>query len=76
MANIKELSKQLLNYFNGDKERVKELGRACKSIGFPIGENVDIIAKQPEHFMLLVTYSDLGILGKLADSLEILKKGK
>ena len=74
MANIEQLGKQLLNYFDGDKSRVQELGRCCKAIGFPISENVEVISKNPEHFMLLITYSDLGILSKLADSLDKLKQ--
>ena len=68
-----ELQKQLLRFFDGDKERLKKLAVSCKAIGFPIGENIESIQKNPEHFSLLITYSDLGILSKLTDSLEVLK---
>ena len=73
MASVEELSKQLLNYFDGDKDRVKELGRCCREIGFPISDNIEAISKHPEQFALLITDSDLGILGKLADSIHTLK---
>lgn len=68
-----DLQKQLLRFFEDDKERLKKLATSCKILGFPIGENIESIQKNPEHFSLLITYSDLGILDKLTNSLEILK---
>ena len=73
----KQVQEQLLRFFDGDKERLKALAKSCKELGFPIGDNIESIVKYPEHFSLLITYSDLGILSKLTDSLEVLKqKGK
>lgn len=69
-----DLGKQLLNYFGGDVNRVKTLASSCKALGFTLGENLESIGKNPEHFSLLITYSDLGILSKLTDSLEVLKQ--
>ena len=68
-----ELGAKLLRYFKGDRARVKSLADGCKSIGFPLAQNMDAISKHPEHFLLLVSYSDLGILTKLKETLDILK---
>jgi len=70
----KQVQEQLLRFFNNDKERLKRFAKSCKELGFPIGENIKAIQKYPEHFSLLITYSDLGVLSKLTDSLEILKQ--
>jgi hypothetical protein len=72
----KDLQDQLTRYFNGDIARVKTMAKGCNAIGFKMSEHLEEISKNPESFMVLITYSDLGILGKLADSLELLKKGK
>jgi len=72
----KDLQDQLTRYFNGDVERVKTMAKGCNAIGFKMSEHLEEISKNTEAFMILITYSDLGILGKLADSLELLKKGK
>lgn len=74
----KELVRQLLNYFGQDKSRVKKLGEGCKAIGFPLNveENIDSLTEHPEAFSLLITYSDLGLLGKLEEVLNTLKKTK
>jgi len=81
MATIELVGKILLRHFEGDSSKVKELGRGCKAIGFPIAENLDKVVtiegtkiSFTPHFILLITYSDLGILGKLADSLESMKQ--
>ena len=72
----KQLIQQLLNYFEGDKTRVKRLGDGCKAIGFSLSEekNIDAVIANPEAFTTIISYSDLGILGKLTDVLEVLKK--
>ena len=72
----KDVQAQLTRYFDGDVSRVKELARGCNAIGFKISENLEAISKNPEQFTLLISYSDLGILGKLADTLDVLKQGK
>jgi len=69
----KDLQDQLTRYFNGDVNRVKTMVRGCNAIGFKMSDHLEEISKNPESFMILITYSDLGILGKLADSLEKLK---
>jgi len=69
----KQIQEQLLRYYQGDIKKVKELVRCCNAIDFKISENIEAVIKYPEHFSLLVTYSDLGLLGKLADSLTKLK---
>ena len=74
MATAKDLSDQLLRYFNNDVSKVKRLSADCKAIGFPLADNIGSITKNSEDFMLLITYSDLGILSKLADSLTKLKE--
>jgi len=73
---VAALQKQLLNFFGGDKVRLKRFALDCESIGFKLRDNIDAIVKYPEHFSLLISYSDLGILSKLADSLNILKENK
>lgn len=72
----KKLVQQLLNYFNQEQSKVKALGDGCRAIGFPLNteENIDAVASNPEAFATLISYSDLGILGKLVDVLTILKK--
>lgn len=72
----KKLIQQLSNFFNGDKTRIKLLAENCKAIGFPLNveKNLDAIAQEPEHFTLLITYSDLGLLEKLTKSLKILQQ--
>jgi len=70
----KQVQEQLLRYFEGDKSRLKKLAKSCNELGFPIGENISAIQKHPGHFSLLISYSDLGILSKLTDSLEVLKQ--
>lgn len=69
----KDLQDQLTRYFNGDINRVKTMAKGCNAIGFKMSEHLEEISKNPEAFMILITYSDLGILGKLADALEKLK---
>ncbi len=69
----KDVQEQLLRYFNGDIERVKLLVKGCNALDFKISDNLESIQKNPEHFTMLITYSDLGILGKLADTLAVLK---
>ena len=69
----KQVQDQLLRYYNGDINKVKELSRCCNALDFKISENIEVIAKNPEHFALIITYSDLGLLGKLVNTLNILK---
>ena len=72
----KQLVQQLLRHYGNDAIQVKRLGLDCKAIGFDLGieKNIDAIADKPEWFLLIITYSDLGILTKLRDVLEQLKQ--
>jgi len=74
MATVNDLQNQLIKYWQGDKSRVKQMASDCKAIGFPLGENLEAIAKNKEEFLILITYSDLGILEKLASALTKLKE--
>ena len=71
----KLLIQQLKNYFHGDMTRVQALANDCKFIGFSLGEekNMDAIAEKPEMFMVLMTFSDLGIISKMKKTTEELK---
>lgn len=69
-----ELQKRLLKYFDGDMDRLKALAKGCNAIGFKVSENIEAISEKPEEFVYLITLSDLGILPKLADTLEKLRK--
>ena len=69
----KQLGEQLTRYL-GSTEKVKQMAKDCKSIGFTMSEHLQGIKDNPEHFMMLITYSDLGVLDKLAESLNKLKK--
>jgi len=66
---------QLLIYFNQDMNRLVRLGNGLRMLGIDTSNEVhlDRIAQNPEHFMLIITYSDLGILDKMTDSVNILK---
>ena len=68
-----DLQKRLLRYFDGDKERVKRLATGCRAVGFDIGTNIKAIQEHPEQFMTLISFSDLGFLDKLTETLEVLK---
>ncbi len=70
---IKHLSDALTRHFDGDTDKVKKMATECKTIGFTMSEHLDHIEKNPEQLLLLVTYSDLGVLGKLAESINKLK---
>ncbi len=66
---------QLTKYL-GNKERVKIFAKECKSIGLDIG-NPDIIrniAKKPEYFTVLISYSELGLLKKLGEAVIKIKE--
>lgn len=69
------LQDQLTRYFDGDLEKVKTLSNNCKAIGFKMSDHLEAISKNPEEFMILISYSDLGILGKLENALNKLKQG-
>jgi len=74
----KRLVSQLLAHFNNDKLRVKRVGDACKLLGFSLSEeqNLDAIAEHPEAFATIISMADLGIIGKLEEVLNILKRKK
>jgi len=73
---VAALQQQLLTFFSNDKSRLKSFAQNCELIGFKLRDNIDAIVEFPEHFSLLISYEDLGILPKLAGSLNILKGKK
>lgn len=68
-----DLQKQLVRYFGGDKEKVRRLAQDCRALGFDLGTNIKAIQDYPEQFTTLISFSDLGILSKLNETLETLK---
>ncbi len=68
---------QLTKYLGG-KDKVKVFVKECKSVGLNIG-NPDIIrniAKEPEYFTVLISYSELGLLKKLGEAITKIKEIK
>ena len=74
----KQLVQQLKSHYNNDINRVKKLSKGCKGLGFDlkVEAHIDAIAKHPEAFFTLMTFSDFGIIEKIMEVLEILKKTK
>jgi len=74
---LEMLGEQLTKYF-GDTKEVKEFSQDCKKIGMDLtSDGMAIqISKKPEWFSVLLTYYELGLLSKIAKSIEELKKKK
>ena len=66
---------QLLNHFNQDMSRLTRLGNGLRLLGIDTNNehHLDMIAAHPEQFMVIMTYSDLGILDKLQEPVKLLK---
>lgn len=80
-VTAKELQPYLIRACGGDVERVKLLAKNCKTIGLPIGENIDALVETDSgnvvftpELVLLISYSDMGILGKLTEVIENVQK--
>lgn len=74
-AKKEALVNQLLAYFGNDTNRLMKLSKGLKTVGIDVNQEyiLDSIAANPEYFLTLVTYADLGILEKLTDSVDIIK---
>ena len=76
-ANSKKqmLINQLLVHFNQDMARLVKLGNGLRLLGIDTNNeaHLDNIAAHPEQFLVLLTYSDLGILDKLIEPVTILR---
>ena len=70
----KRLGSQLTKYF-GSRDKVKVFAQECKAVGFDLSdyENIKRIALNPEEFVTLINYSELGLLPKLGNSITKLK---
>ena len=70
----KRFGSQLTKYL-GSRDRVKVFVKECKTIGLELGD-VNIIQKiadEPEWFSVLISYSELGLLKRLGESINKLK---
>ncbi len=65
---------QLTKYL-GSRQRVKDFSKECKAIGLDIGnpEIIRNIAKEPEWFTILLSYSELGLLKRLGSAIIKIK---
>ena len=70
-----QLVNQLLAYFGNDTTRLMKMSGGLKALGIDVNQNhiLDSIAANPEHFLTILTYADLGILEKLTESVNIIK---
>ena len=77
-ASVKksQLIEQLMNYFEQDKSRLLRLGDGLRLLGLDTNDAhlLDKIAERPEVFATLISYSDLGLLSKLKEVVDILKE--
>ncbi len=66
---------QLLVHFNHDMARLNKLGNGLRLLGIDTNNeaHLDNIAAHPEQFLVILTYSDLGILEKLIEPITILR---
>jgi len=70
-----QLINQLLIYFNQDMSRLHRLGDGLRMLGIDTNDSatLDRIAANPEFFTTLISYSDLGLLSKLRESVDTIK---
>ena len=69
------LVNQLMNYFEQDSARLVKLGESLRMLGIDSndGATLDRIAANPAHFTQIITYTDLGLLPKLKESVDVIK---
>lgn len=74
----KKFQQSLIRYFDGNKLQAKEFIVECKTLGLDLSDEevINEIHSQPHHLTLLLTYSNLGLLRKIAESFNGLKKIK
>jgi len=72
------LISQLMNYFEQDASRLVQLGEGLKMLGIDTNDSatLDRIAQYPEYFTTLISYSELGLLTKMKQSVDIIKGDK
>ncbi len=70
-----QLIDQLMRYYNNDQSKVILLGQALKMLGLNTDDEAFLhrIEQYPEAFTTIITMSDLGILDKVREQVDILK---
>jgi len=73
----KTFGAQLTNYL-GTKDKVRTFAKECKAVGLNIGDDEVIIgiAKEPEWFTVILSYSELGLLKRLGTAIHKIKENK
>jgi len=71
----KKFQQSLLRYFDGNKILAKEFIKECRSFDLDLSDEevLNEIHAKPHHLTLLLTYSNLGLLRKIAESVDGLK---
>ena len=66
-----KFQKSLLRHYKGDIKLAKEFIKELKDLGLDISteEVINEIFNNPHHLTLLITYSDLGLLKKIGESI-------
>ena len=75
IAKKSSLVDQLMIYYNNDQTRLVQLGDALRMLGIDSNDEATLnrIAENPAHFTQIITYTDLGLLQKLKESVDVLK---
>ncbi len=71
-----QFQKSLLRHYKGDIALAKAFIKELRDMGLDISneEIINEIFQKPHHLTLLITYSDLGMLRKIGESLNGLRK--
>jgi len=66
---------QLLVHFEQDISRLTKLGNGLRMLGIDTNDSdtLDRISAYPEYFTTLISYSELGLLSKLEESVKVIK---
>ena len=75
MEAKRRLASQLTKYL-GSRDKVKVFARECRDVGLELGD-MDVIkqiAKEPEWFSVILSYSELGLLPRLGSAINKLKE--
>ena len=74
----KKFQLALLRHYKDDKELAKQFIKEVRDLGLDISDEEVIkkIHNRPEQLALLITYSDLGMLRKIGESMNALKPTK
>lgn len=73
----KRLGSQLTKYLGG-RDKVKVFVKECRAVGLDLGNPkiIKSIAEKPEWFIVILNYSQLGLLPKLGQAIEQIKEIK